>query len=292
MIKEWIEEYNPQNEEEILSALREIMQEITLAGLSRTDFFEKAAFYGGTALRIFYGLDRYSEDLDFSLLKPDSNFSIKPYFKAVLDEFKSLGLTVSIKEKKKTKQTAIDSAFLKTETIWQEIILEDIIKETGVRSNKTLKIKIEVDRQPPLNFKTEEKLLLRPFSFYVKCFAKPSLFAGKMHALLFRKWKNRVKGRDWYDLEWYIKQGIPLDVIHFLTRAKDTNDWQDDSISNEHIIELLDTKIKSVSFSRIKEDVVRFIQNDDDLNIWSPKYFKDLIEKIKFENTKQQSPSL
>lgn len=283
MIKEWIEEYNPKNEEEILSALREIMQEITLAGLSRTDFFEKAAFYGGTALRIFYGLDRYSEDLDFSLLKPDSNFSIEPYFEAVLDEFKSLGLTVSIK--KKTKRTAIDSAFLKAESIWQEIVLEDIIKEIGVRSNKTLKIKIEVDRQPPLNFKTEEKLLVRPFSFYVKCFTKPSLFAGKMHALLFRKWLNRVKGRDWYDLEWYIKKGIPLDVNHFLTRAKDTNDWQDNSISDEQIIELLETKIKSVSFSSIKEDVVRFIQDDDVLNIWSPEYFKDLIEKIKFENT-------
>ena len=284
MIKEWIEEYNPQNEEEILSALREIMQEITLAGLSRTDFFEKVALYGGTALRIFYGLDRYSEDLDFSLLKPDSNFSIEPYFKAILDEFKSLGLTVSIKEKEKTKQTTNDSAFLKAETIWQEIVLVDIIKETGVRSNKTLKIKIEVDRQPPLNFRTEEKLLLRPFSFYVKCFTKSNLFAGKMHALLFRKWQNRVKGRDWYDLEWYVKKGIPLDVNHFLTRAKDTNDWQDDDISNEQIIELLDTKIKSVSFSSIKEDVVRFIQNDDVLNIWSPEYFKDLIEKIKFEN--------
>jgi len=285
MIKEWLEEYNPRNEVEILSSLREIMQEITLAGLSRTDFFEKAALYGGTALRIFYSLDRYSEDLDFSLLRPDSNFSIEPYFKAILDEFKSLGLTVSIKEKKKTEQTAIDSAFLKAETIWQEIVLEDIIKETGVRSNKTLKIKIEVDRQPPLNFRTEEKLLLRPFSFYVKCFTKSSLFAGKMHALLFRKWLNRVKGRDWYDLEWYIKKGIPLDVNHFLTRAKDTNDWQENSISNEQIIELLSTKIKSVSFSHIKDDVVKFIQNDDDLNIWSPEYFYDLIEKIKFENS-------
>ena len=284
MIKEWIEEYKPQNEEEIIYALREIMQEITLAGLSRTDFFEKAAFYGGTALRIFYGLDRYSEDLDFSLLKPDSNFSIEPYFKAVIDEFKSLGLTVSIIEKKKTKKTAIDSAFLKAETIWQEIVLEDIIKETGVRSNKTLKIKIEVDRKPPLNFKTEGKLLLRPFSFYVKCFTKPSLFAGKMHALLFRKWSNRVKGRDWYDLEWYIKKGIPLDVSHFLIRAKDTNDWHDDSISIEQIMGLLDNKIKSVSFNRIKEDVVRFIQNDDALSIWSPEYFKDLVEKMKFEN--------
>ncbi|MFK7807926.1 MAG: nucleotidyl transferase AbiEii/AbiGii toxin family protein [Saprospiraceae bacterium] len=284
MIKDWLKEYNPKNEEEIISALREIMQEITLAGLSRTDFFEKAAFYGGTALRIFYGLDRYSEDLDFSLLEPNSDYSIEPYFKAVLDEFQSLGLTVSIREKKKTKQTAVDSAFLKAETIWKEIVLEEVIKETGVRSNKTLKIKIEVDRQPPLNFKTEEKLLLRPFSFYVKCFTKPSLFAGKMHALLFRKWKNRVKGRDWYDLEWYIKKGIPLDVDHFLSRAKDSKDWQEDNISNEHIIELLNTKIQSVSFSSIKEDVVRFIENDDGLNIWSPQYFKDLADKMKFEN--------
>ena len=285
MLKEWIEGYKPQNEEEILYALREIMQEITLAALSRTDFFEKAAFYGGTALRIFYGLDRYSEDLDFSLLNPNPDFSLEPYFKVILDEFISLGFTVSIREKKKTKQTAIDSAFLKAETIWQEIVLEDIIKETGVRSNKTLKIKIEVDREPPLNFKTEEKLLLRPFSFYVKCFTQSSLFAGKMHALLFRKWKNRVKGRDWYDLEWYIKKGIPLDVNHFLTRAKDTNDWQEDSISNDQIIELLNKKIESVSFSSIKEDVVRFIKNDDVLSIWSPEYFKDLIEKIIFQNT-------
>ncbi len=285
MIKEWIAEYNPQNEEEIISALREIMQEITLAALSRTNFFEKAAFYGGTALRIFYGLDRYSEDLDFSLLESDSDFSIEPYFNAVLDEFKSLGLTVSIKEKKKTNQTAIDSAFLKAETIWQEIVLEDIIKETGVRSNKTLKIKIEVDRQPPLNFNTEEKLLIRPFSFYVKCFTQSSLFAGKMHALLFRKWKNRVKGRDWYDLEWYIKKGIPLDVTHFLARAVDTSDWQEKSISEKQIMELLYTKIDSVDFSSTRDDVVKFIKNDDALNIWSPKYFKDLVKKMKFENT-------
>ncbi|MDF0717158.1 nucleotidyl transferase AbiEii/AbiGii toxin family protein [Muricauda sp. 334s03] len=282
MIKEWIEEYNPRNEEEILSALREIMQEITLAGLSRTDFFEKAAFYGGTALRILYGLDRYSEYLDFSLLQPDPDFSIEPYFKAILDEFKSLGLNVSIK--KKTKETAIDSAFLKAETIWQEIVLEDVIKQTGVRSNRTLKIKIEVDRRPPLNFNTEEKLLLRPFSFYVKCFTGPSLFAGKVHALLFRKWKNRVKGRDWYDLEWYIKKGISLDLSHFLARAKDTNDWQANDISPEQVIELLQKKIQSVSFKNIKEDVVRFIKNDDVLNIWGPEYFHDLVGKIKFKN--------
>jgi len=285
MIKEWIAGYNPQNEEEIISALREMMQEITLAALSRTNFFEKAAFYGGTALRIFYGLDRYSEDLDFSLLKPDFDFSMEPYFNAIRSEFKSLGLTVRIKEKEKTKQTTIESAFLKAETIWQEIVLEDIIKETGVRSNKTLKIKIEVDRQPPLNFNTEQKLLIRPFSFYVKCFTVSSLFAGKMHALLFRKWKNRVKGRDWYDLEWYVKKGIPLDLTHFLARAIDTKDWQENSISEKQVTELLYAKINAVDFNSIKKDVIRFIKNNEALNIWSPEYFKDLVNKIKFENS-------
>ena len=190
---------------------------------------------------------------------------------------------MSIQEKKKAQQTYIDSAFLKTETIWKEIVLEEIIEGIGVRSNKSIKIKIEVDKNPSLNFITEEKLLIQPFSFYVKCFSKPNLFAGKMHALLFRKWKNRVKGRDWYDLEWYIKKGIPLDINHFLTRAKDTNDWHKESITKEEIMELLIQKINTVSFSNIKDDVVRFIPNADVLKIWSPEYFKDLIEKLKFE---------
>lgn len=284
MIKEWIEEYNPRNEEEILSALREIMQEVALAGLSRTDFFEKAAFYGGTALRIFYGLDRFSEDLDFSLLESNPDFSLDPYFPTILSEFESLGIHVSIKEKEKSIESSVDSAFLKAETIWKEIVLEDLIKQTGVRSNKTIKIKLEVDRNPPLNFTTEEKLLIRPFSFYVKCFTRPSLFAGKMHALLYRKWKGRVKGRDWYDLEWYIKKGIPLDVEHFLNRAKDTGDWMEHSINPDQIKQLLKNKIAEVSIDNVKEDVVRFIKDDQALLIWSPDYFNDLVDKLRFEN--------
>jgi predicted nucleotidyltransferase component of viral defense system len=285
MIKEWIAEYKPKNEDEILDALREIMQEITLAALSRTDFFEKAAFYGGTALRIFYGLDRFSEDLDFSLLKADEGFTLEPYFSAILTEFEALGIKVRINEKEKAKRSSIESAFLKTETIWKELVLEDILKQTGVKSNKPIKIKIEVDRNPPLGFQTEEKLLIRPFSFYVRCFKLPSLFAGKLHALLYRKWNNRVKGRDWYDLEWYIKKGIPLDAAHFLLRAQDTTDWNAEIITNEQILELINRKIESVSFTNIKEDVIRFIKDEKALSIWSAKYFKDLLEKMKFENS-------
>jgi len=284
MIKEWIAEYNPRNEEEILAALREIMQEITLAGLSRTRFFEKAAFYGGTALRIFYGLDRFSEDLNFSLLAPDEEFSLEPYFSSIVTEFNSLGLQVQIREKEKAQRSDIESAFLKTQTLWKELIIEDIVKQVGVHSNKSVKIKIEVDCKPSQSFSTEEKLLIRPFSFYVKCFTSPCLFAGKLHAILYRKWNNRVKGRDWYDLEWYIKKRIPLDVNHFLCRAQASGDWMEPEITSEQILALLKEKISSVSFTNIKEDVVRFIPDDKMLSIWSATYFVDLIEMMKFEN--------
>ena len=284
MIKEWIAEYEPQNTEDVLAALREIMQEVALAGLSRTNFFEKAAFYGGTALRIFYGLDRFSEDLDFSLLESDSNFSLEPYFDSIVAEFESIGMNVSIREKDKKDKTNIDSAFLKSETLWKELILEDIVKQAGIKAtNRTMKIKIEVDRKPPIGFTTEEKLLTRPFSFYVKCFNRPSLFAGKMHALLFRKWQNRVKGRDWYDLEWYIKKGIPLDLNHFKLRAKDTGDWTNDKLMPDDVLELLREKFKNTSIERVKDDVIPFIKNDDVLKIWSEQYFNDLVEKLKFQ---------
>jgi predicted nucleotidyltransferase component of viral defense system len=284
MIKEWIGEYEPKNSEDVLSALREIMQEVALAGLSRTNFFEKAAFYGGTALRIFYGLDRFSEDLDFSLLKADPDFSLEPYFDAIVAEFESVGMKVSIREKNKKERTNIDSAFLKSETEWKELVLEDIVKQAGIKpTNRGMKIKIEVDRQPPPGFATEMKLLTRPFSFYVNCFDRPSLFAGKMHALLFRKWINRVKGRDWYDLEWYIKKGIPLDMHHFMLRAKDTGDWEGGELVPDDVMGLLHDKIKAVDFENVKADVIPFIKDDAVLNIWSDSYFLDLIEKLKFQ---------
>ncbi|REG86345.1 nucleotidyl transferase AbiEii/AbiGii toxin family protein [Algoriphagus antarcticus] len=283
MIQEWIEEYKPKTQEEAFAALREIMQEVALAGLQRAGFFEKAAFYGGTALRIFYGLDRYSEDLDFSLLNVNPDFSLEVYFEAIITEFEAIGMKVSIVEKKKQVESSIESAFLKSATVWKELELRGIIPQAGVKLMPSIKIKIEVDRLPPLGFETEEKLLLRPFSFYVKCFTVHSLFAGKIHALLFRKWQKRVKGRDWYDMEWYIKKGIPLDLHHFLLRAKDTGDWSKETITNAEVMKLLEAKIENVDFKSIKEDVVRFIPNDAVIAIWSQQYFMDLIQKLKFD---------
>lgn len=284
MIKEWLEEYHAVNQQEAKDGLREIMQEIALAGLSRAGFFEKAAFYGGTALRIFYGLDRFSEDLDFSLLAIDPEFSLIKYQDAIIAEFGALGMQVTIREKQKTNKTNIDSAFLKSETIWKELILEQIIPQSGLNQVANITIKIEVDREPPLGFETEEKLLLKPFSFYVKCLTLPNLFAGKMHALLFRKWGTNVKGRDWYDMEWYIRKGIPLNLKHFVIRAKDSGNWDKDNISPEEFRHLLKAKIADVKMDYVISDIRRFIKDPQVLSIWSQQYFHDLVSKLKLES--------
>jgi predicted nucleotidyltransferase component of viral defense system len=281
MIKDWLASYNPANKDDATQALREIMQEVALAGLYRKGFFEKAAFYGGTALRIFYGLDRFSEDLDFSLLEVDPDFSINTFLPAIVDEFEALGMHISIKEKQKAVKTNIDSAFLKSETIWRELVLEGVVPQQGLGQTASIKIKLEVDTMPPSGFDTEEKLLLRPFSFYVKCFSISDLFAGKMHALLFRKWKDNVKGRDWYDMEWYIRKGVALNLKHFALRAKDSGDWEQENISEAEFRELLNAKIESANFQRIKDDIRRFIPNASVLDIWSPQYFYDLSAKLK-----------
>jgi hypothetical protein len=284
MIKEWLDGYKSKNTLQAEQALREIIQEIALAGLQRSGFFEKAAFYGGTALRIFHKLPRFSEDLDFSLLTPDTNFTFKPYLDGMTLEFEALGIEITVVEKNKTIKSNVNSAFLKTGTTWKELILKKIIPQERIGLRPDIKIKLEIDTQPPLGFLTEEKLLLKPFSFYVKCFRLPDLYAGKIHALLFRKWGNRVKGRDWFDFEWYIQKEIPLNLSHFQIRAEESGDWSRGNLNRQQLIGLLNEKIKSVSFKSIKEDIVKFIPDAKVLDIWSADYFRDLVNKIKIIN--------
>lgn len=283
MIKDWIEtEYTPRNNEETKEALRQVMQQITLAGLYKAGFFEKAAFYGGTALRIFYGLPRYSEDLDFSLYETQPDFSIDRYLRTVQNEFQALGINVQIKTKNKTVKTDIHSAFLKTETLVRDILLESDDFRFTEKERVGVKIKIEVDVDPPLGFETEHKLLLRPFSCYITCFSSDNLMAGKVHALLFRRWKNRVKGRDWYDFEWYIKKGVPVNLNHLKNRSVQSKDFDDNEpMTYNRLLDLLSERIRQVDFEQAKADVIRFVKSTDELQIWSQQYFLDLIKNLK-----------
>ena len=253
-------------------ALREVMQEIALAGLYRRGFFAKAAFYGDTCLRIFHNLPRFSEDLDFSLLRSDSTFSLEPYLRGLREEFEALGLNVEVKVKEKSRQSAIVSAFLKPTTT---------IVQLAIGGTRLLKIKLEVDTDPPLGFRTEEQLLLQPYSCYVKCFCLPDLFAGKMHAVLFRQWEQRVKGRDWFDLEWYVRQGIPLHLEHLAERARQSGHWpaaQPFTTGSLHA--LLAQRIQHLEIANARTDIERFIPDPEALKIWCREYFTQLGQRI------------
>ncbi|MCL2806790.1 MAG: nucleotidyl transferase AbiEii/AbiGii toxin family protein [Coriobacteriia bacterium] len=266
-----LKSYDTSSDEARLASTREVMQKFALAGLHRGGFFESAAFYGGTALRLLFDLDRASEDMDFSLLAPCEEFSLQPYFAALLEEFALSGREVSIVEKKKTALTAIDSAFLK-----------DTTRHFDLKGNlmPTVRIKIEVDTSPPPEFKTEHQLCMLPYSFMVRSYTLPSSFAGKMSAVLYRGWANRVKGRDWYDFEWYVRKGIAMNLQHFSARARQINKLDAD-LTEQGFRDLLDCKIASTDFDKARLDVSPFIADASKLEIWNADYYYQVASKMK-----------
>lgn len=272
--------YDITTEQHKRNAIFEVNQQMILAGLYAGGFFESAAFYGGTCLRIFHGLQRFSEDMDFSLLAQDDKFDFTKYFPAIIDAFAMVGREVEIKKKDKKNFGKVESAFLKDNT--------DVYDVT-FRAEKSIKIKIEVDTCPPLNFQTEQKLLLQPYSFMARCFTLPDLFAGKMHALVYRAWKNRVKGRDWYDFEWYVRHNIPLDFDHLAERCKKFNN---EDITPELFKEKLIERLSTTDIKQVKEDVLPFVRNPKELDIWSNDYFVQLAGMMRYDYEKTDSRGL
>lgn len=253
------------------NAIFEVNQQVILSGLYNGGFFDKAAFYGGTCLRIFHGLQRFSEDMDFSLIQPDKEFDFTQYFQPVIDEFAAIGRQVEIRKKDKSNFGKVESAFLKDNTDVYDI---------SFQTEKSVKIKIEVDTNPPLLFSTEQKLLLEPRSFMTRCFTLPDLFAGKMHALVYRSWKNRVKGRDWYDFEWYVRNRVALDFAYLQERIKEFNGCEK---SEEEFLADLRQRLSSADINQVKSDVLPFIKNTKELEIWSNEYFQQLMNMIKID---------
>ena len=253
------------------NAIYEVSQQLVLASLSNGGFFDKAAFYGGTCLRIFYGLDRFSEDMDFTLLKEDTSFNFEQYFQPIIDQFSVVGRNVEIKKKDKKSFGKVESAFLKDNTDVYDI---------SFQTERSIKVKIEVDIVPPMKFSTEQKLLLQPMSFMTRCVALPDLFAGKMHALVFRAWKSRVKGRDWYDFEWYVRNGIELNFRHLQERIRQFNGRE---MSVEEFLYELKKRLSTTDINQVKADVLPFLNNPRELEIWSNDYFLQLADLMKIK---------
>lgn len=277
-----LEKYQCKTQNEYEGALLEIIQEIALLGLWRSKFFEKAAFYGGTALRILYGLDRFSEDLDFSLLMKQKDFDLSAFHHAVTRELHALGFNVSVEEVKKSPESALRSAFIKANT--REHFLRISLSERDqqrVHANKVLKVKFEVDTDPPLHFQTVQRPLAFPGPFSVTTFDLPDLFAGKMHAVLFRSYKGWVKGRDWYDLLWFLGQGIPVRLAHLQERMREGGQW---SMSKElkasDMKELLIQRIHNLDIKAAQTDIKRFLKDPWKMEDWSQAYFLESLAHL------------
>lgn len=280
-IRQMLERYTCKTQDDAVNALREILQQIALLGLWRGKFFEHAAFYGGTALRVLYGLDRYSEDLDFSLLESSDTFTLDAYGSALRREIGSFGFEVSFEVRRKTAATAIESAFLKANTLRQLIVIQAMT--SALPGNQALKIKLEVDTEPPPGFLTESRPVLLPTPFAVRVYSRPDLFAGKMHALLCRKWKSRTKGRDWYDLVWYAGHYPQVRLRHLEARLRASGDWVGASpFTGIDLHDRLRAAIDALDVGQAREEAGRFVRDPSALELWSPEFFHAVAEKILF----------
>ena len=282
IINQMLSKYEIKNTVDEVNALKEIIQEIVLSGLSRGGFFREAAFYGGTALRIFYKLDRFSEDLDFALIKSDENFDLSKYFTFIQKELKAYGLNLEVSSKHKSIESNITSAYVKGDTL--EHILKFFPNEEGHEYDhilKNIKIKFEIDIKPPMGAEFEDRYKLLPSPHQIKLYDSKSLFAGKIHAILCRNWKTRTKGRNLYDYVFFLANNISVNIE--LLKNKLIKSEFIDSNSNFDINvlkELLIKKFNEIDYKDAKEDVLPFIKDVDNLELWNKEFFISITKNL------------
>lgn len=283
-IEAMLSRYSPTNNYERESAIKEILQEIALAGLSRGGFFEKAAFYGGTCLRIFHGLNRWSEDLDFALLSKDPDFKLDDYFPALEKEFKSYGIDISVETRKKDEDASVQSAFLKGNTM--TLMMSFFPKSEDAKrvvSNQKIKIKFEIDTDNPSGGVTEFKYRMLPAPYEIQIFDESTLFAGKIHAIICRDYKHHVKGRDYYDYLFYLGKGSKFNLAYLENKLKNTGGkiGNDETLTLERVKELLKERFEVVDYESAKKDVSRFISDQESLKLWKKELFLSTLGELK-----------
>lgn len=263
------------------NAIKEIMQEMALCGLSRAGFFNDAVFYGGTALRIFHGLDRFSEDLDFSLRQSNAAFSLNAYFPVLEKEIAAFGLQVEINEKEKSAESQIQSAFLKGNTRQHLLLFFDDQEIQDIHAGEKIRIKFEVDISPPPFATFEHQYRLLPSPYEVALYDLPSLFAGKIHAVLCRAWKSRIKGRDLYDYVFYLSRNTPVNLQHLKARMVQTGDFDEqETMTLDALKDLLKQHFGTIDYAQAKQDVEPFIRDRQALSVWRADFFQQITDGL------------
>lgn len=281
IIQDRLKNYQLFSKQEELSALKEIYQEIALAGLARSDFFKMAAFQGGTALRIVHQLKRFSEDLDFVLLKPSKLFQWQSFLKAIELEFNSFGVNLDIKERSDAKG-AIKTAFLK-ENSFAKIL--ELTYDRLPSDEQKITIKLEIDTIPPDGSQFENAFLTYPYPFSILIQDLPSLFASKCHALLCRKYE---KGRDWFDFLWYLSKNTPINDLLLKNALYQAGPYKEQNLNFniEWLCKEFEKKITALDWKIAVRDVENFLRPEEKRFVenWSRELFQKQIEKLKFQN--------
>lgn len=280
-ILQMLEPYECRTPEDYKNALKEIMQEVALLGLYRQKFFDKAAFYGGTALRIAHKIQRFSEDMDFTLLRANNNFDLSVYLKGIEQEFASYGLELTTKKNIKNVETSVDSAFIKANTLEHLLMINGLSNPgSGTNKDEMIKIKLEIDTTPPMPMGELETLFLTlPIPFSYQILSLPSLFGGKLHALLCRQYKSgRVKGRDYYDFIWYKTKKVSPDLAYLKGKLCESGHWDiQKDFGEAELKNMLEKKFETTNWESAKKDVAPFIKDQSELDLWSTVFFKSLI---------------
>ncbi len=277
MIEERLKEYAPRTQREELNAIKEIVQEIALCALARAGFFKKAAFQGGSCLRIIHKLNRFSEDLDFLLFEQDRSFIWEPFFDAMQVEFTLYKLDVEIVDRSKA-DSVIKTAFLKDNSFGRVLVLSH---PRGPHDKQKLQIKFEIDTNPPGGSIFESHFLDFPYSFSLVTQDLPSLFASKCHALLCRPY---VKGRDWFDFVWYVSKKIIPNYNHLSLALDQVGPWQGQSpaVAKNWLLSNLHAKIVGIDWELAKRDAEYFLRmhEREGLKVWGSDFFLTILKRF------------
>lgn len=277
IIRERLRHYGATNALEEENATKEIMQELALYALWRGDFFSVALFQGGTSLRILHRLPRFSEDLYFMLRAANPEFAWEPYLKILVDVFAQFGLKLDAQPKERMDR-AVREAVLKDDSIAKQLDLTF----AGTSRRKTIKIKLEIDTNPPLQSGEATTFLDFPADYEVRHQDLPSNFALKIHALLCRGY---VKGRDWYDFSWYVSNGVSPNLVHLQAALAQASPWsgQDDlEVDSMWLEQALTEVIGAIDWKAAADDVARFLRPSESksLELWSERFFRAKLEKM------------
>ncbi len=271
---------NPKNIYEFENAFREISQKIILYALAQTSFFKNVAFYGGTCLRIFHGLDRFSEDLDFQVISEDYKLDFDQYMSKCITVLESYGLKSIVYSKSDYDSGEVRRRYIK---ISHYDIASEFFGKINMNKEKLLSIKIEVSTVFIPGAKYEMKLLNSPMFSNIYCFNYESLFASKLNALITRNWRERTKGRDYYDYMFYVSHNIKINLDYLKNKLKyslnkDTSDYTIDDIK-----ELLKERFEQTDFNSLKSDIIPFVNTDYNIDNINKEMFISSLEYLGVE---------